>query len=75
MSKANTEVGCPYSRFNWKTMFENCTLTGRVTEGEVECDYSYEQCPEYQKAVAACVPVPPQGKIPSTKELERMLLK
>lgn len=75
MSKENTEIGCPYCRFNWKTMYERCTRTGRITEGQVECDYGYEQCLEYQKAVAAGVPIPPHEKIPSDKELQKALLK
>lgn len=75
MSKEKTEFGCPYSQFNWQTMLENCTHTGRTTEGDVECDYGFEHCPEYQKAVATGAPTPPRGEIPSIKKLEKALLK
>ncbi len=75
MSKnKNIEAGCPYSRFNWSEMFEKCILTDKITEGNADCDYSFDDCPAYQKAVAAGVPIPPHEPIPSAKQLEKVLL-
>ncbi len=56
-------------------MCERCTVTAAKTEGQVECDYGYEDCPTYRKAVADGVPIPPHEPIPSAKQLEKILLR
>ena len=42
--------GCKYCKMN-KQNNEYCTLTGAPTNGAVMCDFEWEDCPDYQKAL------------------------
>lgn len=41
----------PYIEFNWKKMDEECSVTKKLTNYAVVCDFGYEtDCPIYQRA-------------------------
>lgn len=44
-------MSCPYSKFNFKKMDEECSVTKKLTNYAVVCDFGYEEeCPIYQRA-------------------------
>lgn len=50
--------GCKYCKMN-ANYEEYCALTGELTKGAIMCDFEYEDCPEYKKALE---PIKPQRK-------------
>lgn len=56
--------GCRYCKMNEKNE-EYCTLTKELTKGAVMCDFEYEDCPEYQKALQP-IKVKPRERKPKT---------
>ena len=44
-------MSCPYIEFNWDKMDEICSITNKLTNYAVVCDFGYdEECPIYQSA-------------------------
>lgn len=43
-------MSCPFMKNNWEKNCEVCTVTGKPTNGAVECDFGYdEECETYRK--------------------------
>lgn len=42
-------------------MYEECKLTGENVEGRVECDFGFEDCPNYVKAQCKADGEPDEG--------------
>lgn len=40
--------GCPYSKFSFKLMEEQCEVTKELTHYAILCDFDFEGCPHYQ---------------------------
>lgn len=47
--------GCRYCKMNNKYE-EYCALTGEPTNSAVMCDFEWEDCPEYKKALEPITP-------------------
>jgi len=43
--------GCPYCYFSWKQFDEVCDITNEKTKQAVMCDFEFEDCLHYQKAM------------------------
>lgn len=44
-------MSCPYIEFNWEKMDEMCSITNKLTNYAIVCDFGYdEECPIYQSA-------------------------
>ena len=44
-------MSCPYCKFNFKKMDEECSATKKLTNYAVVCDFGYDtECLIYQKA-------------------------
>lgn len=53
------KLGCPYSKFNFKTMQEECILTKKPTHEAFMCDCEYDECELYK---AARLPIEPKAQ-------------
>ena len=56
--------GCKYCKMD-KNYAEYCSLTKEPTKGAVMCDFEWEDCPEYKKALKPIKPKPAPKREPT----------
>lgn len=49
--------GCKFCKMDTMRQEEQCILTGALTKADPMCEFEYEDCPEYKKALE---PIKPQ---------------
>lgn len=53
------KLGCPYSKFIFKRMREECIITNEPTHEAFKCDCAYDECEIYKTARK---PIKPKAK-------------